>query len=79
MGAVAYGRKVREDDESVSYTFAIEPAAPEGVLVIPVVDPDAWYVDGSDARPTAALRVLGKAVLTFRRSGSWPEVVAFQS
>lgn len=79
MGAVAYGRKVREDGASVSYTFGIEPASPEGVLVIPVADPDAWYVEGGEARPVAALRVLGKAVRTFRSSGSWPDVVAFQS
>lgn len=79
MGAVAYGRKVREDEASVSYTFGVEPVSPEGVLIIPVTDPDAWYVDGSEARPAAAQRVLGKAVRTFRSSGRWPDAVAFQS
>lgn len=79
MGAVAYGRKVHEDDARVSYTFAIEPTRPEGVLVIPVADPDTWYVEGRDDKPKAALRILGKAVLTFRREGSWPDVVAYQS
>lgn len=79
MGAVAYGRRVREDRTSVSYTFGIEPGSPDGVLVVPVADPDAWYVDGSDERPAAALRVLGKAVRTFRSTGGWPESVAFQS
>ncbi|WP_148234418.1 hypothetical protein [Cellulomonas flavigena] len=63
----------------MSYTFGVEPTSPAGVLVIPVAAPDAWYVDGSEARPAAALRVLGKAVRTFRGSGSWPDAVAFQS
>lgn len=79
MGAVAYGRKVREDDERVSYTFGVGPTSPAGVLVVPVTDPDAWYVEGSSARPVAALRVLGKAVRTFRSTGGWPETVVFQS
>lgn len=79
MGAMAYGRKVREDDASVSYTFSGETTEPEGVLVIPLTDPETWYVEGRDHKPLTALRVLGKAAKLHRLSGSWPDTVIFQS
>lgn len=71
MGFMACGRKVREDERSVAYAFGTSPEdADGGVLVIPVDDVEAWYVDGAaDARPPSARRVAGKAVRLRERCG----------
>lgn len=79
MGAAAYGTRLGQDEVHVRYSFATDPAAPEGVLVIPLADPEGTYAEGHDRLPPAASRVLGKAVRMHRQTGTWPERVAFQA
>ncbi|MBX9245985.1 hypothetical protein ICW40_14345 [Actinotalea ferrariae] len=79
MAAVAYGSKVHTDDATVRYTFSVDPAVPEGEVVIPVDDVDGWRVDGREDKPSAARYVVMKAYREWSRTGEWPERVAFQS
>ena len=81
MGMLVRGRKVRQSATEVAYSFGFEADAPDGVLVIPVDDVAAWYVDGSDAYPSpvAARRVMAKAYRLRCAEGSWPEDVTFAS
>ena len=74
MGFMAYGRRVAETADEVRYAFGTSETDPEaGVLVIPVADPDSWFVDGREDRPLAARRVLGKALRLHQQAGEWPE------
>lgn len=79
MGAQAWGVRLGLDDVEVRYSYAPELDPPQGVLVIPLADPDASYAEGRDALPHAAQRVLWKALRVHRQTGTWPERVAFQS
>lgn len=79
MGAIAYGRKLREDAAAVACSFGITPQDPEGVLVIPLHDLDAWYVEGQDRTPFEASRVFAKAVRLRGATGRWPDEAMFFS
>jgi hypothetical protein len=80
MGFMAYGRKVAETADEVRYAFGESEGDPEaGVLVIPVADPESWYVDGREGHPRAAQRVFGKAARLRRQAGEWPEWASFYS
>jgi hypothetical protein len=79
MGTMGFGRKVREDGDSVRYEFGVDPAVVEGVLVVPVADVDSWYVQGSDDRPFTAQIVLHKALRLHRRDRAWPVDASFYS
>lgn len=77
MAAIVYGRKLREDAEQVAYSFGRAPDTSEGILVIPVENIDAWYVEGHEGESVSARRILQKAVRLQRRTGSWPEDASF--
>lgn len=80
MGFIAYGRKVAQTRDEVRYAFGISEDDPDaGVLVIPVADPESWFVEGRDGQSMAARRVLGKAVRLWRTTGEWPERASFYS
>lgn len=73
MAVIVYGRKVREDAAEVAYSYGSAPDAPEGVLVIPVGDVDAWHVEGQEGEPFGARRVFQKALRGHRATGAWPQ------
>ena len=81
MGMLVHGRKVRESATEVAYSFGFEPDVPDGVLVIPVDDVQAWYVEGSDAhpKPVGARRIMAKAYRLRCAQGSWPDDASFHS
>jgi hypothetical protein len=78
MGFMAFGHKESETADKVRYAFGASADDPEaGVLVIPVADLEAWYVEGRKDRPMSAQRVFGKACRIHRDSGDWPEWASF--
>lgn len=80
MARLVYGQLVEFTDQAVIYQFAENQDDNwDGTLVIPHADPEAWYVDGIDERPSAASAVALKARRAFDKTGEWPEGVAFQS
>lgn len=79
MGTTGFGRLTGEDQDVVRYEFGSGPDAIEGTLVIPVADPEQWYVDGGEERPVLARDVLHKALRLQRRDGAWPRDASFFS
>ena len=79
MGTTGYGRRVAEDDRAVRYAFGAGPDEIDGILVIPVDDPDGWYVEGREDRPVVARNVLHTALRWRRREGAWPRDASFFS
>lgn len=74
MASSAYGRLVSADDEFARYDYGIDPEDPlRGIIVIPVHDPESWYMEGRDDHPRMALSVTARAVREFEKSGNWPE------
>ncbi len=74
MAARAFAVRLHADDRQARYDYGIDEQDPgRGVLVIPVDDPDGWFIDGRDDRPRMAGVVTAKAWREFRRSGEWPE------
>lgn len=79
MAAMGFGRLVGEDSQSIRYEFGPDPQSIEGVLVIPLRDPEQWFVDGSSSKPVLARNVLQKALRLHRRDGAWPRSASFFS
>ncbi len=79
MGTTGYGRRVAEDGRTVRYAFGAGPGKIDGILVIPVDDPDGWFVEGREDRPVVARNVLHKALRSRRRAGEWPRDASFFS
>ncbi|HYQ74681.1 hypothetical protein [Cellulomonas sp.] len=79
MGTTGYGRRVAEDGGVVRYAFGTGPDAVDGILVIPLDDPDRWYVEGREDRPVLARNVLHAALRSRRREGAWPRDASFFS
>jgi hypothetical protein len=79
MGAIAYGRRLRQDASAVAYTFGLDPDEPDGIVVIPLDDPGSWYVEDAADRPLAAEHVVIKAYRLHRTTGAWPEIASFFS
>ncbi|VTR76660.1 hypothetical protein [Cellulomonas hominis] len=79
MATMGFGRLVGENSQTVRYEFGPNPESIEGILVIPLDDPDQWYVDGSDRKPVLARNVLHKALRLQRRDGAWPRNASFFS
>ena len=79
MATMGFGRLIGEDPRAVRYEFGTSPESIEGTLVIPVDDPDSWYVDGSTTKPALARNVLHKALRLHRRDGAWPRNASFFS
>lgn len=77
VAGMAFGLKIAESATEVRYGFGETPAADEGVLVIPIDDLDAWYVEGVDHRPLAAEWALVKVLRVHRKEGVWPDRAAF--
>lgn len=74
MGFMAYGRKVAEAADHVRYAFGVDEDDPEaGVLVIPVGEPDQWFVEGREDRPKSAVVVASKAHRLREETGEWPD------
>lgn len=75
MAIIVYGRNVRESAAEVAYTFGDDPNEASGVVVIPLDDVEAWYVEGVERgrEPFGAKRVAGKAYAMHSRTGAWPE------
>lgn len=74
MASAAYGRLVSADDEDARCDYGMGPDDPRrGVLVIPVRDPEAWFIEGRDDRPRPAGSVMARAVRGFESTGTWPE------
>jgi hypothetical protein len=73
MASQAYGRLVSADDEFARYDYGIDHDDPRrGTVVIPVRDPESWFMAGRDDRPRMALSVVARAVREFERTGAWP-------
>lgn len=83
MAGTAFARmlteSVTESVTEVRYAFGATPEADEGVLVVPVADPDAWYVEGTHERPVTAQWALLAVLRRHRREGRWPAQAAFHS
>lgn len=79
MATMGFGRLVSEDRDAVRYEFGSGPDAIEGTLVIPVSDPEQWYVDGGEQKSVLARNVLHKALRLQRRDGVWPRDASFFS
>ncbi len=74
MASAAYGRLVSADDEHARYDYGMGPDDPRrGVLVIPMWNPEAWFMEGRDDRPRMAGSVVARAVRGFESTGAWPE------
>ncbi len=74
MASHAYGRLLSADDECARYDYGIDAEDPlRGVVVIPVRDPESWFMEGRDDRPRMAGSVTARAVREFERTGAWPE------
>lgn len=73
MAARAFGLLLSANVTEARYDYGLTEDDPErGVLVIPVEDPAAWWVEGVNAHPVFAGSVAGKAVTAFQRTGEWP-------
>ncbi|WP_155856096.1 hypothetical protein [Cellulomonas sp. URHD0024] len=74
MAFMAFGRRLSLDSTHVRYDYGLNEADPaRGVLVIPIMDPSAWFMEGRDDRPGGAARVAGRAALHHERTGERPE------
>jgi hypothetical protein len=80
MAFLAYGRRLSVDATHVRYDYGLTEDDPaRGVLVIPVADPEAWFMEGRDDHPRGAARVAGKAALHHERTGEWLENASYFS
>ena len=74
MASQAYGRLVQADDEFARYDDGTDPHDPRrGTLVIPVRDPESWFMAGRDDRTRMAMSIAARAVREFERTGARPE------
>lgn len=81
MGMLVYGRKVRETATEVAYTFGADPSEPDGVLVIPFSDVDAWHIEDATTgkKPMTAQSIAGRAYLKYAETGAWPDDASMYS
>ncbi|WP_431837136.1 hypothetical protein [Cellulomonas sp. Y8] len=79
MGTTGFGRLLSEGADVARYEFGPEPSSVRGVLVIPLDDPEQWYVEGQEERSVLARNVLHKALRLRRRDGVWPRDASFFS
>ncbi len=62
MASSAHGRLVSADDKFARHDYGIDPQDPlRGVIVIPVDDPESWFMEGRDDRPRMAVRPGGRS------------------
>lgn len=80
MARMAHGERLSATKESVTYRFAENPRDKwDGVLVIPVAEPDTAHVEDMTDPPFAARAVFGKAFRHYEVHGDWPESVLYAS
>ncbi|GAA3805628.1 hypothetical protein [Cellulomonas soli] len=74
MAIVAFGHRLSISTDAVRYEFGLTADDPDrGVVVIPLDDAEAWFVEDRADRPVSAKKVVGRAWLQHERTGEWPE------
>lgn len=80
MAAQAFGILLSVDETTARYDYGMREDDPQrGILVIPVSDPNAWYMEGREDRPHWAGTVVSRALYLRQQTGEWPKNASFQS
>jgi len=73
MAFMAYAHQLSKTPEAIRYDYGMTEDDPErGVLVIPLTDPEAWYMEGRTDRPWGAGKVVRRAWVRREQTGEWP-------
>ena len=80
MAAQAFGLLLTVDEVAVRYDCGTREDDPlRGVVVIPIAEPESWYMEGRSDRPRFAKNIVGRALNLRERTGAWPKNASFQS
>lgn len=79
MGMLIEGRKIFEDDQSITYAFEWPDAERSGEVEIIKTEMQAHLSAAESGLDPAAARILMKAYREARATGEWPDRVIYAS